>query len=1054
MIFLHRDVLPLFLYSIWRSASWLAPSASLACTCFCIIFLSFANPALATQTPSRKVLIIYSWHDLMPWQAALRVGLQERLKQQTPAKKLELFEERLDAGRIEDAASDKGLYNYLSEKYAQVPLDAVIAESQSAATFLLRHPDLFIKAKRYAVNVSNPGDIPAKNAFVVKENPAQALLTIAQVMPDRERVVAVVDHSDYGRRIKDALMATRGSLPKTLTLEVMDNFSFDELYAKLVKLPPRSAILYFPTLHDRNGVGQIPYRVVQRLAEVSNAPIFAHHDTLLGSGIVGGYMVSARRVGDLVARIALDDVLPGNVEETDALVKSYQFDDKQLQRWGIADQRLPAPHTVINLVVSTWVSHRWQIAAAVAAFLLQAVLIAALVRSLRQRKKMTRLLADERDQLEQHVHERNRELSDIVNFNETILLHSPLPMGVYAGNGQCILANDAYAQLVGTTRTVLLTQNFHHIVALQRSGLLDDCLQALKQNVPKQREVHVVSSFGKEVWIAARILPTHLRGEPHLLIQFFDLSETKRAEEALTAANEQLILARDTAEAANRAKSQFLANMSHEIRTPMNAILGMLQLLQHTQLSTRQLDYAVKTQTAAQSLLSLLNDILDFSKVEANKLNLEHLPFQIDSLVRELSVISSASVGDKKIEVLFVLDPKLPDWIVGDGYRLRQVLINLIGNAIKFTRQGEVTLSLTVLTQEPDHTEIGFAVSDTGIGIGAVQLHTIFDAFTQAEASTSRQFGGTGLGLAISHRLVSLMDGVLQVESTPGVGSRFHFTLRFEHGAATHEPRPIAIKPGAKPLAGLRLLLVEDTPMNQQVAQELLASEGAQIELANSGSAGVAMAAASDPPYDAILMDIQMPDMDGYAATAAIRQQPRLESLPIIAMTANAMLTDIAACRAAGMDDHIAKPINLDDAVQTILRHCTAHMGDLATGIDPAPLAATTGFEFDLALRRIGGNTTLFATLARRFEPEVCAMLADCRQALVQGNQNRVAIGMHTIKGLAGTIGAPHLATLANAIEQQITTGNVADNIDASIDEAQVLVVQTCRALLDYCRHF
>uniref|UniRef100_UPI0035B38C38 PAS-domain containing protein n=1 Tax=Hylemonella sp. TaxID=2066020 RepID=UPI0035B38C38 len=531
-----------------------------------------------------------------------------------------------------------------------------------------------------------------------------------------------------------------------------------------------------------------------------------------------------------------------------------------------------------------------------------------------------------------------------------------------------------------------------------------------------------------------------------------------------------LVRSRNEAEQANRAKSQFLANMSHEIRTPMNAILGMLSLLQRSALTPRQQDYVSKTEGAARSLLGLLNDILDFSKVEAGKMVLEAAPFQVDTLMRDLAVILSANTGEKNIEVLFKIDPQVPATLVGDSLRLKQVLINLGGNAIKFTDQGTVLVQLAVKDRQPGRVTLDIGVQDTGIGIAPEHLQRIFEGFSQAEASTTRRFGGTGLGLAISARLVQLMGGQLQVESTPGVGSLFHFQIQLPvpgadappliappaqaalrqlevlfiddnetarltlramaltmgwqvdlaasgeealsmiearrgrgappydavfvdwqmpgmdgwetslgirrqagtgrspllvmvtaHGREMLARRPaeeqalldgFVVKPvtpsmlleavqgarqgpvrapaGPPPqgwtgrLTGMRILVVEDNKVNQQVAQELLEREGALIGLADNGALGVQAVAQADPPWDAVLMDVQMPVMDGYTATRQIRETLKRSKLPIIAMTANAMDSDRQDAYAAGMNAHIGKPFNLDALVTLLLEH-TGH---------------------------------------------------------------------------------------------------------------------------------
>ncbi|MFZ2652468.1 MAG: PAS-domain containing protein, partial [Burkholderiaceae bacterium] len=337
----------------------------------------------------------------------------------------------------------------------------------------------------------------------------------------------------------------------------------------------------------------------------------------------------------------------------------------------------------------------------------------------------------------------------------------------------------------------------------------------------------------------------------------------------------ELVQATEAAHAASKAKSQFLANMSHEIRTPMNAILGMLRLLQKTPLSTRQADYAAKTEGAARSLLGLLNDILDFSKVEAGKMSLEAHVFHIDQLLRDLSVILGANVGGKPVELRFHIDPALPRQVVGDAMRLQQVLINLGGNAIKFTAQGEVLVSLVLVARDSVCVTMRVTVRDTGIGIAPEHQARIFGGFSQAEASTTRRFGGTGLGLAISQRLVALMGGELRLDSAPGQGSCFHFCVTLpvatdashpaeavgdnselaapagnEHRQASRlEATARATPASAGPrLAGLRVLVVEDNLNNQQVARELLEDEGALVQIAQHGQEGVEAVAAADPP--------------------------------------------------------------------------------------------------------------------------------------------------------------------------------------------------------------
>ncbi len=693
-----------------------------------------------------------------------------------------------------------------------------------------------------------------------------------------------------------------------------------------------------------------------------------------------------------------------------------------------------------------------------------------------------------------------------------------------------------------------------------------------------------------DAWVAER-LAAHRAGDT-TLVQKLNTGRTLRIVERKMADGHivgfriditELAHATEAAEKASLAKSQFLANMSHEIRTPMNAILGMLTLLRRTDLNPRQADYAVKTEGAARSLLGLLNDILDFSKVEAGRMTLDPHPFRMDQLLRELGVILSANVGAKPVEVLFDIDRHLPRRLVGDAMRLQQVLINLGGNAVKFTAEGEVVVSVQVLQRQDDTVTLRVAVRDTGIGIAPENQARIFSGFTQAEASTTRRFGGTGLGVAISQRLVAMMGAELRLDSAVGQGSSFHFTLTLPVAADADEPECTApaalhalvvddnptarellrkmtenlgwqadvaasgeeslallaacraaggrydvvfmdwqmpgldgwetagriragglgedtpvvvmvtahgrekleqfsreqqaqldaflVKPvtasmlldavvdarrrrdlphpselartpgtaGAPRLAGLRLLLTEDNPNNQQVARELLEDEGASVQLANNGQEGVEAVAAADPPFDAVLMDLQMPVMDGFTATARIRQDLGRSTLPIVAMTANALASDREACLAAGMNEHVGKPFDLDRLVAVLLRltgRAPAAEDGRGTAPDaalppplPAPLAeaaAAAGVDLPAALQRMGGKRAVYARMLRTSLVDFERLAARLQCLPVEGEAGQAARTLHTLKGLAATLGIAALAKTAAQAEQRVVAGRPA----------------------------
>ncbi len=867
----------------------------------CLLLLS-SGPVHAASTVER-VLLISSYSPGFPTFFDQVRGVQEALA----SRQVRLDIEYMDSKRLYDATSRNNFRKTIAHKLDLLPAyDLVMTADDSALRFFLDHRPLFQRAPLVFFGV-NDLDLarslktdPAITGVVEQVSMEETIRTMRAMLSGMDRVVAVVDGTPSGQGDLKRYRSLKDRFPDLdLQERSLSEMTFAELGLELGALPSSAGVLLLSAYRDAAGeVKEFP-EAMAFLLEHLRLPLFHLWEHGVGQGMIGGKVVSqflqGRRAGELAVRI-LDGAAVRDVDMVTTSPNRYLFDGEELMRFAISRDRLPKGSELLNdsgRIIKLGPRGQFFL---IFVFSTLVLLLSLLGFVLRRRTALHAAVRD-REELFRALFQNN---------HAVMLLIDP-------DSGAIADANPAAEGYYGYSREQFMNLRVFDLNTLSRDEVAAEMARARSEKRTYFQFQHRLAS-GDVRDVEVLTGPIIVRGKSLLYSLVRDV--TRRVE-----AEVRLKRAMQAAETSSRAKGEFLANMSHEVRTPMNGILGMLQLLEGTPMDEQQREYLTMALDSGRSLLQVINDILDLSRVEAGKMELVREAFSLKQLLDGIMTLFSRRADEKGITIGYDLDKELGPVYIGDQGRIRQVLLNLVGNAVKFTEQGRVDVRVRPWSEGPG---LLFEVQDSGIGIPEDRHQAIFEPFTQVDGSHSRAYEGSGLGLRIVTRLVRLMGGEVRVKSAPGQGATFYVTIVAEPGemnAGNATPAPPVYQTGT---AGrtLSILVAEDNRVNQVMVQKMLERLGHRVEVVDNGRKAVQALQKDD--FDLVLMDIQMPVMDGMEALQRIRSGldgVARPDIPVLALTAHAMKGERERFMRLGMDGYIAKPVavqDLQDALENL----------------------------------------------------------------------------------------------------------------------------------------